>query len=260
MRAQVYSEGSQPESPPHTSLFLERVLIFTFIVHLLAMFSMALLIPGLPCGSSSSVIQRARYVAEHPWLWRLGWFPWQLTALSDLLLSFALVRTKWIPRLPAYVSLLCTAAGLLPDQFGQFNWLTHGIWLAQQSVATGDITGYQSYESFIYLLIAGIATIGYLLGALGWTWSFAAAGTWSRRLTWLSIALWSVFALAIVLMFASRSIPQAAILVSFANGVAFVLLMVWYVLVAERVWMRTHGFPPWRRPESRRRTEPAFPN
>ena len=50
------------------------------------MLSMAvLLLPGLPSGGTADDLARIRYVAAHPWLWRLGWLPWQLTALSDVL-------------------------------------------------------------------------------------------------------------------------------------------------------------------------------
>ncbi len=87
--------------------WLARALIVCFIAHGLAMLSMAaLLLPGTPGGLHSDVAARMAYVAAHPWLWRLGWLPWQLTALSDLLLAWALLRTSWIPRLPAWLALL----------------------------------------------------------------------------------------------------------------------------------------------------------
>jgi hypothetical protein len=49
------------------------------------------LLPGLPGGPNGSAA-RMNYVASAPRLWRLGWFPWQFTALSDLLISLALLR------------------------------------------------------------------------------------------------------------------------------------------------------------------------
>src|SRR3954468_7963974 len=93
-----------PISPRKAGTFLGRALIFTFLIHFAAMFLMPLcLMPGLPGGSDASGPQRAAYVAAHPWLWRLGWLPWGITALSDLLIGIALIRTPWVPKLPAWV-------------------------------------------------------------------------------------------------------------------------------------------------------------
>src|SRR5438105_2517482 len=77
--------------------FLEQALVFTFVAHGLGMLSLiAFLLPGLPGGSTPENAPRIAYIAMHPWLWRLGWLPWQITALSDILLAIALVRTPWI--------------------------------------------------------------------------------------------------------------------------------------------------------------------
>src|SRR5215510_1467177 len=78
-----------------STYFLERVLLFSFCIHGIAMLSMLFfLLAGLPGGLNGSAARMA-YVANFPWLWRLGWFPWQLTALSDLLVSLAFLRTRW---------------------------------------------------------------------------------------------------------------------------------------------------------------------
>jgi len=77
---------------------LEAALVITFVAHGLAMLSMiAFLLPGLPGGTTAEDAARIAYIAAHPWLWRLGWLPWQITAGSDLLLAIALLRTPWIP-------------------------------------------------------------------------------------------------------------------------------------------------------------------
>ena len=69
---------------------VQWALRFFALTHLLAMPLLALwLQPGLNAGVP--LIERARYVAEHVWLWRLGWVGWQLCALSDLLLSGVLL-------------------------------------------------------------------------------------------------------------------------------------------------------------------------
>src|SRR5262245_40998567 len=99
---------NQPSSS-HAARFLERALLFTMAAHLTAMVTMALfLLPGVPGGADTDAAARAAYIAERPLLWRLGWLPWQLTALSDLLLGLALVFTKWIPKLPALWALALT--------------------------------------------------------------------------------------------------------------------------------------------------------
>src|SRR5579871_6123364 len=123
--------------------FLERVLLFAFVIHGMAMLSMlCFLLAGMPGGPHDS-IARMRYVASYPWLWRLGWFPWQLTALSDFLVSLAILRTKW--RFSALLTLLLVVVGIVPDQMGQVLWMTRGITLAQQ----GSLTIYSRFEEVI---------------------------------------------------------------------------------------------------------------
>jgi hypothetical protein len=246
--------ASAPETAPHAARFLEGALLFTFVAHLLGMLSMLFLLPGLPGGPNALLNARSLYVAQHPWIWRLGWFPWQLTALSDLLLSLALWRTTWIKKFPAACALVATISGIIPDQVGQALWISHGARLAQNAVASGDFTAYANFEASTFRLIAVFGTIGYLLGALAWTWCFASAGTWSRRLSWLSWPLWSFFALATVCIYLPESWQPAPMFVSVGNALAFVLLMFWFVLVAERVWARsrpqtaTGRYAHWRHP------------
>jgi len=86
---------------PIAARFLESAILFTFVAHLTGMLSMALLLlPGMTGGLSATLIGRAQYVAAHPWLWRLGWFPWQLTALSDLLFGLALLSPFAVNQVP----------------------------------------------------------------------------------------------------------------------------------------------------------------
>ncbi len=215
---------------------LERALIFTLIAHGLAMVGMALLLlPGMPGGPHAAVAARAAYVAAHPWLWRAGWFGWQLTAASDLLLAIALLVTTWVPKVPATLTLLVTLATLVPDQYGQATWTWVGTRLAAHPAK------YAPFESHVMQLIAGWGTVGYLAAALGWTWCFAAAGTWSRRLTWLSIATWGLFAIATVGLFSPSPPTWLPIVTSAGNAVAFVLLMVWLISVLVQVRRRTRA-------------------
>ncbi len=235
--------------------FLEFSLLLTFVVHALAMASMALcLLPGMPGGGNDAVADRAQFVAAHPWVWRGGWFFWQLTALSDVLLGLALLRTAWVPRLPAIVTLLITLASIVPDQVGQALWITRGVTLAQSAVASGDFSAYAAFEARTFFMIAGVATTGYVLGALGWTWCFVAARTWRRRLKWLSAATWTLFGFAAISALLPPRIHPGAAAVSAANAVAFILLMVWLTEVSQLVWARSrplaqHGrYAAWRLP------------
>jgi hypothetical protein len=228
-----------PEDARRSARFLVGALAFTFVCHGAAMLGMVLfLLPGMPGGGVDDVAARAAYVAGHPWRWRMGWLGWQLTALSDLLLGVALVRTPWIKRLPAVLTLLATVLALVPDQGGQALWVTIGVDLAREAVRSGSSTAYLRFESWIFPIIAGWGATLYTVGALGWTWCFAAAGTWSRTLTWLSVAVWGIFAIVSPALLLPPWLRAPAGVVSAANAVGFVLMQAWFALVAMRIRAR----------------------
>src|SRR5262245_28356587 len=128
---------------PRAARFLEQTLLANFIVHGLAMLSAALLLaPGLPGGLNDDVHDRAAYLAAHPWLWRLGWLPWHLCALLDVITGVALVCTPWVPRLPAWLTLLITLSAVVPEQTGEITWVTRGVQLATEAGLTGDPSAY----------------------------------------------------------------------------------------------------------------------
>jgi hypothetical protein len=220
---------------------LEAALSCTFVAHGYGMLTMAAcLLPGIPGGSGHDTAARITFIATHHWLWRIGWSGWQITALSDLLLGIALLVTPWIPKLPAIFTVIFTVLAIIPDQTGQALWTWQGVKLAQDASASGDFAAYLAFEHRTFQWIAGYGTVGYLLAALGWTWCFAAAGAWSRRLTQMSIATWGIFAAATCVLFLPRSwqTPMLATLVSIGNAIAFVLLMIWLVAVDEQVARR----------------------
>jgi hypothetical protein len=230
---------------------LEQALLLSLLLHLLAMLGMALLLlPGMPGGPNSDVAGRMAYVAGHPWLWRLGWLPWQLTALSDLLLALALLRAPAIPRLPAGLTFGVTMIAILPDQIGQFLWVTHGVDLA----SSGNLAAYSAFEAAAFPWVGGVAALLYTLAAVGWTWCFASAGIWARTLTPYSIAVWALFAFAAVSPLLPPAMRPPAALIATANALGFVLLVLWMSLVLELLLRRTrptaaHGrYAPWRHP------------
>jgi hypothetical protein len=236
--------------PPRRDRLLEQALLFTFVIHGVAMLSMAfLLLPGMP-GAGADDAARVRVVAEHPWLWRLGWFPWQLTALSDVLIAIGLLRSTAVPKGPAVVTALVTLAAVIPDQAGQVAWMTRGIDLAR----SGDLPVYLAYEARIFNWTAVWGGTLYTVGALGWTWCFAAAGFWSRPLTALSAVLWPLFLWVNAGPLLPGPLRPSPAFVAGGNAAGFVLLQVWFVLVGERVLRRgrpdaSHGrWAPWHHP------------
>ncbi|HZW07266.1 MAG TPA: hypothetical protein VFF65_09085 [Phycisphaerales bacterium] len=226
--------------------WLERALLFTMAAHLAAMALMGpCLLGGLPGGPNLEVGERAAWLAGHPWLWRLGWLGWQVTALSDVLLCGALLVTRGVPRGPALLGLLVTGAAFVPDQWAQWSWCWDGVALAQQAASDGA-GRYRVYEERVFHMTAGLGAAGYTLGAVLWTWCFAAlarnSGTpWTKGLWRLSWLTWCVFAGSTVVLFLPARVREAggpglSAAVGAGNAVAFVLLMVWLAWVGEGVF------------------------
>lgn len=217
---------------------LERALLFNFAIHGLALLGMAaFLLPALPGGSDASDAERIAYLAAHPWLFRLGWLPWQLCAVADLWLAIAMVRVAWIPRLPAIGVLVLTIAAVLPDQYAQAVWISEGVSLAQR-----DPTAYLELERALFPLTAGYGALGYTIAALGWTYCFAKAGTWSRALSVLSVTTWATMFVAVIAPLLPESSRPSSTFVSVANGIGFFQLQIWLFLVAEYVLRRARPY------------------
>jgi hypothetical protein len=243
--------------PRRSGLFLEWALLFTFVCHGAAMVGMVLfLLPGIPGGGVVDDAARVAYVAAHPWRWRLGWLPWQLTALSDLLVGIALVRTRWIPRGPAIAVLVLTVMAIVPDQTAQAIWVTEGVEVARSSVAASDLAPYLALEQRLLPLTSAWAATLYTLAAIGWSVTFARAGAWSRTLTVVSIVAWTVFLVVSVGILLPPSVRLGPDVLAAGNAIGFLLLQVWTVLVAKEVMKRsrtdaTHGrYAPWRHPDA----------
>jgi hypothetical protein len=230
------------EQRAKSSQFLEAALLFALVAHIVAMGSMLLLLPGLPGGLNLDVAKRAADIAAHPWIWRIGWFPWQVTALSDLLLGLALVCTAWVRKGPAIFAILVTLAAMVPDQTGQISWTWIGPSVAARAVTTSDYAAYTQFESQAFLHIAGWATIGYIAGALGWTWCFVAAHIWSKRLTLISWVMWPIFITATSAVFLPEHFSRTRWIgaaVGIGNAVGFALLLLWLAEIAEIVLRRS---------------------
>ena len=220
---------------------LERALVFTIACHGVAMLSMLIfLLPGIP-GGSSDLAHRIAYISAHPIQWRLGWFPWQLTALSDLVLAYCLVRTSWIPRLPALGALGLTIVAIAFEQPAEYRWITSGIELAHDAVRYGSYSGYSAFEQEVFRLTSHWAAFFYTLAAIGWSISLAMSGTWNRFITWLSCGLWG---LLIVVSLGPLLKPNlGSKLVSIGNAIGFIFMMVWFCLVLVMVMRRSQSTP-----------------
>jgi hypothetical protein len=215
--------------------FLERALLFSFCIHGIAMLTMVFfLLPGLPGGPNGNAA-RMTYVASAPWLWRLGWFPWQLTALSDLLISLALLRIR--RQFVALLSVLLVGVGIVPDQMGQVLWMTRGIVLAQH----GNLALYSQFEATVFFWIGVCGGTCYTLTAIGWTWSFATQvkWQWTRGLTIYSAVLWSLFVFLSINPLLPSRLHLSPLWIAAGNALGFVLLLTWFALVAEMVMRDT---------------------
>jgi hypothetical protein len=225
---------------PPADRFLVWTLILNVVVHVAAIATMGLcLLPGLPGGPTVDVVDRAAYVAAHPWAWRLGWVPWHLCAVADVLTGIALVSTRWIPKLPALLTLAVTLCAVVPEQTGEITWVTQGVDLASRA---GDnptaLVEYAGLEVWALRLTVEVGASLYIVMALGWTWCFAAAGTWSRTLSWLSVATWGTLSVASLGLLLPAPFRPGPLVAAVTNGVGFPLLVAWLWLVTVRVRAR----------------------
>jgi hypothetical protein len=230
-----------------------RSLFLTLLFHALAMISMAaLLLPMMPGGGTGDDAARMSLIAARPWIWRLGWVPWHLTALSDLYLAWALFKMPRAPRGGAIVVMLLTVVAVAADQGAQAVWITRGVDLAR----SGDLAAYLAMERWVFPLTGMWAALLYTLAALGWTYCFVKAGAWSRALSGISLLLWPLFLLI-------TAVPLTPIgmdpkLVAAGNAIGFLLMELWFVLVLEEVLRlerpdAAHGrYVPWRHPSRRK--------
>lgn len=227
------------------SRLLVGALWLTFFCHGAAMVAMALLLaPMLPGGGLLDDASRVALIAQHPLRFRLGWLPWHVTALSDLLLALAFLRTSWVPRGPAWLVLALTVAALVPDQGSQFYWVTAGVEEARRATAAGDPASYLALEATLFPLTAAWAALLYTLGAIGWCWCLAGGGAWSRGLGRLSALLWGLFLLITTAPLLPAGARPPAALVAAGNALGFALMELWFIVVIEHVLRRDIGDQP----------------
>ncbi len=205
-------------------------------VHLAALFTMALLLePGMD--ASRSAAERAAYIAGHPWRWRLGWVPWQLSALIDIAMSIALCR--WLAARGgravgwAYAGLALTALAVVPDQWGEWRMITDQL----AAATAGDLAAYVAIERWTLLLTGTYGSSGYLLMIGAWMLALAGARPGEAAtgvMAKLGIAAMVPFiasALVITRAVQTPALEGMQLLVAL-NGIAFAVLMLWSLSVA----------------------------
>ncbi len=228
--------------------------IVSAVLHGIGVLTMLLFIqPGLDFAATAQ--QRVEYVATHPWMFRLAWIPWQLTAASDLAVSATLVwyllairnRTTSLnlALAAAILSVPLTITAMIPEQIAEAYLVSGYPALAQQAVADGP--GSAAMQQFAAeeraaLVMTGLCgNTGYTCMAIMWLAAtfLAAPASWQRWLFAMvglvscvgfagaSVVLWR----SVNAMGADGVYPAAELLV-LCNGVGFGLLIPWMVWMA----------------------------
>ncbi len=228
-------------------LALELAFWFALVTHSAGLITMALLlVPGMPGGLTADSA-RIHYIAAHPMLWKLGWLPWQLSALSDLLIAVAFCC---IPRLSNWVKallVLSTFIALIPDQLGQFFWTTMAVTLAEQGAANNNFQSFLKFEQPIYIMVCGWGALFYTFAAAGWTVALKALRIASPRLTRWSWALWALAGVLAILFLLSGTVKIPFIAFAIANAVFFGGLTIWFCWVIHSIVTMTRPLEPWGR-------------
>lgn len=235
---------------PKDELAVERWLMAMVWIHVASMLAMPLVLARfLPGGGVDDPLERVRLIAEHPWMFRLGWLPWQLTALVDFIFAVALVRARYLPKALTVPTLVMTLAAIAPDQYAQAMYVTKGVELAQTSAAA-----FLAWEPFIFELTAGWGATGYTLGTLVMLAAFWRGRVWSVALTRATLVFCVAMipaAVAPLLPGGMRPPPSVVVVL---NALGFSVLLLLYAVLLEAVLRRriadeVHGrWAPWRLP------------
>ena len=219
-------------------------------IHVAAMLAMPLVLARfLPGGGVDDPVARVRLIAEHPWSFRLGWLPWQLTALIDFVFALTLVRARYLPKALTVPTLLMTGLAIAPDQYAQAMYVTRGDELARTSPEA-----FLAWEPFIFQLTAGWGATGYTLGTLVMLAAFWRARVWSVARSRATV----VFCVAMIPAAVAPLLPPGARppaqVVVVLNALGFSVLLLLYAVLLEAVLRRriaddAHGrWAPWRLP------------
>jgi len=228
--------------------------LISAVLHAVGVVAMlAAIQPGLDFAASFE--QRAQYVADHAWLWRLAWLPWQLTAASDLAVSAALTWWLWGLRKEsaalslafwaAAVSVPLTIAAIIPEQTAEYYLVTGYPALAEHAAKAGPASSgmisYAAAERSALIMTGLCGNTGYTCMALMWLAAtfLAVPATWRRVLFAVVGIVSSVgFAGASVVLWTSvQNVGEAGVypnaeLLVVCNGIGFGLLIPWMAWMA----------------------------
>ena len=177
------SDPTRPSSTPMASRFLEQVLLANFVIHLVALVTMAAVcMPGVPDATAADPAARLAYVADHAVLWRVAaGFPGTFRRPSICLPA----SPSSAPAGPA--SPPCSRCSSPSRRLAWSNraksrgpckdrsWPPRRATRATFSTIWNLKLPYNDRHCRL-----GGASL-YMIMALGWTWCFAAAGTWSSH-------------------------------------------------------------------------------
>ncbi len=200
------------------------------------MLSMAtVLAPAMDMGAE--LASRAAWVADHPWVWRLGWLPWQGCALSDILVSCALVWWTWncptqrktATRLWATLALVMTICAVIPEQWAEAYAV---VWMP-----TLALEAYAAREAWFLVMTGTCGGLAYAGMLAFWVLCAAAAAPSSRwKIALLAVAAidTALFIVAGIDIWRVTRLPgySGFEVVEILNMVAFLLLLMVNVLLA----------------------------
>jgi hypothetical protein len=249
-----------PDEPPSRDATaardtaLERATVANLLIHLLAMGTMGLWLARFLPGGGVPDAARIAQIAEHPWAFRVGWWPWHLCAAINLAFVLALVRTPWVRRGTAWIAALIACVAVIPDQGGQLWWVTTGVELAQRAHAAGDLREYLSREGVAMRHISGTAAFFWTVSWWSAARALAAGGVASRGSRALEVPSWGLMLLAS----ASPWLPDAwrppSSVIAALNAVGFLAFSAWLALACELLLRRRRPYAPsgrsarWRHP------------
>ena len=227
--------------PPAQYRWGLRALRLFILSHLLGLLVLPLwLQPGLDAGVP--LLERARYIAAHPWLWRAGWNVWQLCALSDVLVTLWLAWWAWGQsrrvRCWGGAALLCNIAAVIPEQWAEWRLVVACPAMAQQALSNdAALASFAEAERWSVIMTGVCGNSGYVLMTIAWFMALSSAQRRGRRhfaaVTTFASLLFVLSSVAVVI--GLRTGQNYTWPVMFSSGPAFVALIPWAMLAAHHL-------------------------
>jgi hypothetical protein len=165
-------------------------LLFSIVVHGLGLLTMATMLrPGVADNFTS--LEQAQYIAGNVATWRIGWLPWNLSALANL--AFGIILVAWAGKQPgqravlmAEFALLFTVVAVIPDQYGEFLMDTELVDLARGAAAfpVGEenllLESFVTRKQEILTMLGFKANNYYVVMSLFWLFTVLSASKESR--------------------------------------------------------------------------------